>query len=121
MAVQALAEDVSVGAQARACMEVDGVVDHHSAGVCFGQETQAWEARIAMAMDALAQVPPGASGAADLDAVAGAFEAHRAATCEAAGVLWPGMSGSGEAWAECRMALTAAHALRLEHWLEVLE
>lgn len=123
-----LSETACVGAMAERCMIDDGEQTTFMAGPCFGDEAAMWQARLDAAMLEIAAAADGAEAWSaevgwpepqpSLALVVAAFDAYRAATCDMAGALWGNGSGAGEAWAECRMQVTAHHALRLEDWLE---
>jgi hypothetical protein len=125
----ALAEVACVGAVAERCMIEDGERTTFMAGPCFGEETALWQARLDAAMAAMAAPAAvaeewaGEVGWPDpqpsLEQVRAAFERYLEAACDLQGALWGNGSSAGEAWAECRMQVTAHHALRLEDWVEV--
>lgn len=119
-----------IGAIAERCMYVFEIVegggeterlDWVVAGPCYGEEAVHWQGRVDAIQLQLANatLPPEARGF-DLREVSAAFEAYRDVVCEAENLAWPGMTGSGEVWIDCRMWVTAEHALRLENWMEAL-
>ncbi len=107
-----------IGTGAAACLAADVAP---GAGICAAAEMEVWSGYLAEAEGALARMDALAGQEMSLVDVAQAFDTYRTLACEAAGAAWPGMSGSGVAWAECRMRVTAEHALRLMAWVEALE
>ncbi|MEJ6392288.1 hypothetical protein V8J82_03420 [Gymnodinialimonas sp. 2305UL16-5] len=110
----------SIGACAAACIAEDPGAIALRAGPCLAAEADFWAQAASSAMADLQRVLDSETLAL-VEQGAAAFEGYRDAICAAESAAWPGMTGAGEAWAECRMQVTAQHALRLESWLEALE
>lgn len=114
--------ETCIGVAAAACEREDGAM---ARGLCLGHETAYWQARADDARAVLAAGEPAilarathrGTPVADLARIDAAFLAYRAVTCDWRQAQWDGVH-SGFEWADCRMRLTAQHALRLEGWLD---
>ena len=114
--------DGCIGLAARACETTEGAM---ARGLCLGRETAWWEERAAQTRATLAAFEPDMAQRArqrdmapqTLAAVDAAFAAYRDSLCGWRDLQWDGIHHAFE-WAECRMRVTAAHAMLLEGWVD---
>lgn len=114
--------DTCIGMAARTCEAQAGPM---ARGLCLGNERAFWQARADAARTTLqttdAEVQARATRRGTpidtLEVLEATFQAYLTSACDWRQAQWDGVH-SGFEWAECRMRLTAHHALLLEGWLD---
>lgn len=114
-----------IGMVAQRCEQAEGAM---ACGLCLGAETAFWQGRADAALARLAlreadvqalSSRRGVDPVPALAAIEASFAAYRDAACAWREGQWDGIHHGWE-WADCRLRLTARHALMLHETVEAL-
>lgn len=121
-----------IGVGSEACMTTDAGSSNAGMGFCLGAEGDHWDGLLNTAYQKLTEQAKkddaemeklGSAAPRELPALRDmqrAWIAFRDAACKYEASRWGGGSGAGPAASECRMQLTAAQAIRLMDYADVV-